>query len=569
MVWDRDMPARGFGAVVLLAGLASGAALTHPLLVHPATTVLDDGTLDCFQFVWNFWWLRTALLELHVNPFFTRWLYHPDGVSLLFHTFSASLGLVSIPFQLVLPGGVVTAHNVLVVAAPVLLVVLTALLAREVTGDPWASLAAGLMATWTGTVVWFLPVVYLTATWLVAGVLWAWWRLHRRRRGADVAVVLLLLVALVFAAQEYAMMALAVLALDTAARLTAPRALGLPPAWTPGVLATWGIATVGLVLLARVAAANPGAPPLPTQVLLGSAHLSAFVSPAWLVPPERAFAIALYLGTAPLLLTLGTTWLAGRRAVFWALATVVLLLMACGPFVGFSHPLFAFGSTTPLDLDHPPPGHVWGPYWLALRLVPFLRVFRGAYRWIAVAEIALAVLAAIGLAALRARLARARPAVTMAVLVAIPVLGLVDVHGHTNAIIPAVVPDAYDLVRDDPQPSALLELPAGLTQTFGNLASLYMFNQTVHRKYLLDGTVARLPPGVRPLVTRTFTTFADEPWVKYVVIHRDLLASAFPVARAQVDQVEQILAREGTRVHHDDALDVYTVATFRPETVAR
>src|SRR5215467_2632259 len=105
------MPAWRFGVIVLLAGLASAVVLTHPLLVHPATTVLDDGTLDCFQFVWNFWWLRTALLELHVNPFFTRWLFHPEGVSLLFHTFSASLGLASIPFQLVLPGGVVAAHN--------------------------------------------------------------------------------------------------------------------------------------------------------------------------------------------------------------------------------------------------------------------------------------------------------------------------------------------------------------------------------------------------------------------------------------------------------------------------
>src|SRR6185369_15419114 len=139
MVGGRRMPAWRFGWLVLLAGVASAVVLTHPLIVHPTTTVLDDGTLDCFQFVWNIWWLRTALLDLHTNPFFTRWLYHPDGVSLLFHTFSASLGLVSIPLQLVLPGGVVTAHNALVFASPVMLVVLTALLAREVTGDPWAA----------------------------------------------------------------------------------------------------------------------------------------------------------------------------------------------------------------------------------------------------------------------------------------------------------------------------------------------------------------------------------------------------------------------------------------------
>jgi hypothetical protein len=565
------MPARRFGVIVLLAGIGSALVLAHQLVAHPTTTVLDDGTLDCFQFVWNIWWLRTALLDLHTNPFFTRWLYHPDGVSLLFHTFSASLGLASIPLQLALPGGVVTAHNVLVFMAPVMLVVLTALLAREVTGDPWASLAAGLLATWTGAVVWFLPVIYLTATYLVAGVVWAWWRLHRRRRTRDIALVLALLVALVFAAQEYAMMALAILALDTVARLLAPRAFGLPAAWGRGTVATWTIAGVGLGLLARVAAANPGQPPPPSHVLLGSAHLTAFVSPAWLFTPTLAFAIVLYLGTAPLLLVATTGWLGGRRALFWAAVTIVLLLMACGPFVGFSHPLFAFGPQAPLDLTHPPPGHVRGPYWLALQLLPFLRVFRGAYRWVAVAEISLAVASACGLAALRRRLAnpRTRALVTTVVLTAIPVLGLVDVQGHTNAVIPAVVPDAYQLLRDDPVPSAVLELPAGLTQqVFANLASRYMFHQTVHRKYLLDGTVARLPPGVRPVVLRKITTFTELPWVKYVVIHRDLMDIAFPIARDQVAQVETILTREGTQVHHDDAIDIYELTTFRPETVA-
>lgn len=563
------MPARRFGVVVLLAGIATALVLTHPLSAHPTTTVLDDGTLDCFQFVWNIWWLRTALVDLHVNPFFTRWLYHPDGVSLLFHTFSASLGLASLPFQL-LPGGPVTANNLLVLAAPTLLVVMTALLAREVTGDAWAALAAGLMATWTGAMVWFLPVIYLTATYLVAGVVWAWWRLHRRRRARDVVLVLVLLAALVFAAQEYAMMALAILALDTAARVLASRAFGLPPAWGRGTVVTWVIAGVGLGLLARVAAANPGAPPPPSHVLLGSAYLTAFVSPAWLVPPALAFQIVLYLGTAPIVTSLGTAWLGGRRAGFWALVTIVLLSMACGPFVGFTHPLFAFGPQAPLDLSRPPPGHVRGPYWLALQLVPFLRVFRGAYRWVAVAEIALAVLAATGLAALRQRLAngRTRALVTIGVVIAIPVLGLVDIQGHTNAVIPAVVPDAYALLRDDAQPSAVLDLPTGLTQqVFASLASRYMFYQTAHRKFLLDGTVARVPPGVRPLVVRKFTTFTELPWVKYVVIHRDLLPNSFPVARDQVTQVEQILATEGRPVHHDDDIDIYELSTFRADTV--
>jgi hypothetical protein len=565
------MPARRFVLLALVAGGGAALVLTHPLVLHPASTALDDGTLDCFQFTWNLWWVRTSLLDLHTNPFYTRFLFHPGGVSLLFHTLSASLGVASIPLQLVLPGGPVTAHNAIVIASPALIVLATGLLAREVTGDGWAALAAGLMAAVTGAVAWFLPVIYLTATYLVAAVLWAWWRLHRRRRVGDVVLVLVLLVALVFASQEYAMMALALLALDTAGRLVAPRALGLPPPWLGGLAVTWALTAIGLVALAVVAARNPGAPPPARQLLLGSAFLAAFVSPAWLVKPQLDFWIVLYLGTAPLLVAVTTGWLGGRRAIFWALATLAMLLMACGPFVGFDHPLLAYRGVVPTNLDQIPPHHVRGPYWLALKLVPFLRVFRGAYRWVAVAEIALAVLAACGVAALRARITSAplRRLATATIVAGALGLGLVDVRGHANVVIDATVPPAYALLRDDPEPSAILELPSGLTeaQVFANLASRYMLNQTMHRKYLLEGTVARLPPGARALVARQFTTFTELPYVKYVLIHRDLLPIAFPVARTQVEQVEAILAREGTLVTRDGPLEIYRLSTFRPDAV--
>jgi hypothetical protein len=564
------MPVRRFGLVALAVGVGTALVLTHPLALHPASTVLDDGTLDCFQFVWNVWWVGTSLVELHTHPFFSRWLFYPDGASLLFHTLSASLGLASIPLQLALPGGAVTAHNVLVIAAPALLLAATTLLAHEVTGDSWAALTAGCAATVTGAIVWFLPIIYLTATYLVAAVLWAWWRLHRRRRPRDVGLVLALLVLLVFAAPEYAMMAFAVLALDSAARVIAPRLLGLPPAWGRGLLATWAVAAVGLGALAAVAARNPGAPPPVRQLLLGSAHLTAFVQPPWFGEPGFPFRMVLYLGTAPLLLVAATVWLGGRRVVFWTLVTLALLLMACGPYVGLDHPLASFWPYVPNDIREIPPGHVRGPYYYAYQLVPFLRVFRGAYRWIAVAEITLAVLIAVGVAALRTRLSpRPRAIVTAVGLAATLGLGLFDVRGRTNPAIPATVPPAYALLRDDPEPAAVLELPTGLTQeVFANLASRWMFYQTVHRKFLLEGTVARLPPGARALVSRRFTTFRDMPWLKYVVIHRDLLDVVFPVSRTQLEQVEGILAAEGAvRVAADGPLEIWQLATFRVDAV--
>ena len=113
-----------------------------------------------------------------------------------------------------------------------------------------------------------------------------------------------------------------------------------------------------------------------------------------------------------------------------------------------------------------------------------------------------------------------------------------------------------------------MSLPTGLTiDVFPNLASRYMYYQTVHRKYLLDGTVARLPEGVSPLVTQPIVAVAQKPWVKYVVIHRDLLEVVFPVSKAQVAQIEPFLAANGTLVRRDGPLELYRLATFRPDSV--
>ena len=92
------------GARAALASLALFAAtaltLTWPLARHPTTHVLDDGMLDGFQFVWNLWWVRAALLDLHTSPFYTRHVFFPAGVDLFWHSLSFTTGLLSTPLAL-------------------------------------------------------------------------------------------------------------------------------------------------------------------------------------------------------------------------------------------------------------------------------------------------------------------------------------------------------------------------------------------------------------------------------------------------------------------------------------
>ncbi|MGC8782022.1 MAG: hypothetical protein ACP5UQ_14265, partial [Anaerolineae bacterium] len=76
---------RGVAAGALIGYLLLTLAFTYPLALNFTRAIPGDG-FDGWQNYWNLWWMKAALLEKHTWPFFTDLLYHPTGVSLLFHT---------------------------------------------------------------------------------------------------------------------------------------------------------------------------------------------------------------------------------------------------------------------------------------------------------------------------------------------------------------------------------------------------------------------------------------------------------------------------------------------------
>jgi hypothetical protein len=290
------------------------------------------------------------------------------------------------------------------------------------------------------------------------------------------------------------------------------------------------------------------------------------VVPPWLVPPGKTFWSIVYLGTAPLLLLVPAVLLAPRRAAYWLLALTACLLMALGPYLHVTHPMGADMDAPPAVLDD---GGLLGPYALAYELVPLLRYFRAPYRWLVPAQIVLGILAAVGVAGLRRRRTVRRGLLTAALLLAVPAWGAFDARGLRAPLRDASIPLVYETLRHDPEPSAILELPSGIGPAFSLRSSLYMYYQTRHRKYLLEGTVSRLPPTHHPLDERQIDDFAALPYVKYVVIHRDLLRHSMPDSRAQVDAIERLLRRDGERLLTGNQIEVYRLRTFRPESVRR
>ncbi len=100
---------RRHGAAAAAFGLLA-VLWTYPLVTDLSGQLPGLGG-DTLQFLWNFWWMRTALASGH-DVFFTSYMLAPAGASLVLHTFTALPAFVGATILGSLP--VVAALNVTV-----------------------------------------------------------------------------------------------------------------------------------------------------------------------------------------------------------------------------------------------------------------------------------------------------------------------------------------------------------------------------------------------------------------------------------------------------------------------
>lgn len=128
--------------MVVLAYLLITLLLTYPLSLKIATHI-PGGSFDALQNVWNLWWFKYALVDLHSNPFYTDLVYHPTGVSLLFHTFNPFNAILSVPLQMIF--GLTVSYNMIILFAFVVAGYGAYVLAKYVTRDVAAAFLAGVI----------------------------------------------------------------------------------------------------------------------------------------------------------------------------------------------------------------------------------------------------------------------------------------------------------------------------------------------------------------------------------------------------------------------------------------
>ena len=128
-----------------IAAAASGlfAVLwTFPLVAHLSTHIPGPGAGDNVSFLWNFWWMRTALAS-GVDPFHTGAMFAPAGADLTLHTHTMLPAFAGATMLGALP--LVAALNLTILAGLALNGFCAYLLAWRVTRDYGASLLGGLI----------------------------------------------------------------------------------------------------------------------------------------------------------------------------------------------------------------------------------------------------------------------------------------------------------------------------------------------------------------------------------------------------------------------------------------
>lgn len=435
--------------LVLLAYVLLTVIMTWPVARSAATAIPGDA-FDGWQNYWNLSWVKTALLDRQQSPMATDLLYYPTGVDLHYHTLNPFNGLASLPIQL--SGNLYLAYNFIVLLSfslsgygaflLALWVVGRAEIATAPAAADWrrgAAVASGFVA---GLIFTFAPFHFahllghmqvFAYQWLPFYLLFLLRSLRQRRFGRDwgqsagLAVLSLALAALCDWYFVIDMVLLTGLAVVWRTGPPGDYSLQSPkerqgPAKGRWSVSSWLTAVASNLVVALLIGAafalllSPILLPMLSEALRSSFmmrpasdHYSFSVSVADFFVPNRMQTLwrdvshrwpgnqvaplsehTVSIGYVALGLALFGLWRRGRQAAFWLVCALLFALLALGPRLHL-------GTITANDIPSNPTLTTWTPYGLLVTLLPFLSITRSVGRFALVVQLAVAVLAAVGL----------------------------------------------------------------------------------------------------------------------------------------------------------------------------
>ena len=486
-----DLGAAGV-SYALLAAVA-----TWPLLLHfrdrvPGGTNWRSLTIepDSLINVWNLWWFRFALLDLHQSPFDGSFILHPFGANLWFHTLAplhAAFGLLLQTFV-----SLTAAQNLLLFLALIAAGLCAFALARRLGLGRGGALVAGAIYAFSPAVFGHLYGGHfeLIATFWLPALLAAFLRLLDAPTPGPRDAILLasLLAGSAYSSQYYSVYGVELLFVAACVRArdvlrpAALRALALAAAlvavgWTPLLVSYLGSSAPPLDAAGDVfrdfdfhaGDALGFVVPAFTHPLLaeplGSLHER--LNPPGCIPHETTT----YVGWVVLALAVAGGF-ALRRAGELRLPLAIALVFS----------VLSLGSHLRLagvETGVPLPAHLF-------EQVPLLRLARAPGRHIVVAMLGFGLLAGAGWQRLRPVWLRAA---TLALLA-------LEFAAFPIPTVSTEVSPLYRRLAEIPGDFAVLELPPSVRDghvVYGVRDNRQIFAQSVHQHRVVGGAVSRLP----------------------------------------------------------------------------
>jgi hypothetical protein len=471
--------------IALYSALA--VLFTYPLAAHIFTHIPGQGT-EGIYYVWNLWWMKKALLELHTNPFYSNYVFYPNGIELLTYNYMTFNNLVSLPLQGVF--SVILINNIFALLTFVLSGFGAFLLARYLTGNVYAAVFAGI-------VYGFCPYHYtrmaqdnfdlLNMQWIPFYALYLIKALREQRRTWNIILAGVFLALTAMCHYYYMVFLLMFTCFYLAYELIAGAPEDRIRKFTSVVLISAVFALLMLPLLVTIAKDirnNAFQTTTAEGFLRDKNEIADFIKPNQISTllgiqkniysggvVERVAAP----GIAALLLLLFAAYKRGKKDAalqFWLFSLFIFGLLQLGPSTRL--PFF---------------GHEIRLYsYIIFEKLPIFNAVRVPSRFTTMTLLCFAVISGYALKYLfeecRAPAKRyfyfgAAAALTLAEFLSIPV-----------PLYELKVPAEYNEIAKDKEDCALLDIPIGWVNSnygYGNLRQEFLYFQTIHQKRLLQG----------------------------------------------------------------------------------
>jgi hypothetical protein len=480
--------------VLAVAGCAIALTLwyTWPIAAQLPSHVAGR-SVDAEQFLWSYWWFREALTVQHSSPFWTDLLYFPEGVSLRYFTTNTLHALVSIPLQLIF--GLPATFNLIGLAIFVATCASMTWLAYELSGSHAGALIGGIAFAFAPTQIFHWRVGQfnmLSVEFLPVYILCLYRVLHAQAERWPWRWILAAAAALACAALSdwqfaiylglFSLLAVGAMLIGSLRRWQAI----LGPSAVVAALAVIVLLPYILPMLSELASDNYMLRS-DLDTLYHAADVKAFLvpnpaSPFWADWSARQLAPLADTGIVQTVVSLSFVTLAlaiigallrWRQARFWLFVGGVFWVLSLGPRLKW------FGTITEIGM----------PY-LALFQLKIMQVSRFPARFAMITQICLAIVAALGVAALLQRrdtAAQARRWPRPALIVVAGVALIAELLPAPNATEPLAPAPSFFSDGSLAGAGAIVEQP--------NPSNRGMYFQTLHGRPVLWGELSRDNPA--------------------------------------------------------------------------